>query len=157
MRNRSHSWLTVSIVLSSSPLAAGSAPSAMASLSLTALDRAAARLISGKRPRLIRRRLSSLLRRYMSDQLLIPFGETRNMRPGSLRSMKSVCFETLTDSSQRVVNVGISVTPILEPWRILWFQDAKLHATACNGMKAFSVGFPVFYVVQCIPDCFMVL
>jgi hypothetical protein len=42
---------------------------------------------------------------------LMPEGATRNERPGSLRSAKSVCSEALIDSSQRVVNVGISYRP----------------------------------------------
>jgi hypothetical protein len=42
----------------------------------------------------------------------MPEGATRNERPGSLRSTKSVWSETLIDSSQRVVNVGISLPPL---------------------------------------------
>ena len=31
----------------------------------------------------------------------------------------------------------------MEPWRVLWFQDAKLYETACKMVEGFSVVFPV--------------
>jgi hypothetical protein len=72
----------------------------------------------------------------------MPEGDTRNERPGSLRSAKSVCSETLIDSSQRVVNVGLSCHPRFGTMADSMDPRCETYETVRHGMEPIFSDFP---------------